>query len=49
MNNRFKQLQTQTVRCTYFLLFLQELRELQKLILPRKVKKQIARITDRFI
>ena len=50
MNNRFKKnyKTAQTVRSTHFLFSLQYLRDL-KLILPRKVKKQIATITDGFI
>ena len=49
MNNSFNKLQNGTNRAVYSLPFsLQYLRDL-KLILPRKVKKQIATITDGFI
>ena len=49
MNNRFNKLQNGTNRAVYSPPFsLQYLRDL-KLILPRKVKKQIATITDGFI
>ena len=51
MNNRFNKLQNGTNCAVYSLpafFSLQYLRDL-KLILPRKVKKQIATITDGFI